>query len=143
MKNLLKKFKSEKGATGADVIISSAMILLTITVVSILYVNTSLQTRNIKRTAGATRIATNIAENIQALSYEDFVYSYDGIAVAEEYKGEIYRKIEGSNSNRIFDTKIPTGYTFYIKAEPVYGSHTYEKEQFDLVRDIEIVVAYK
>lgn len=144
MKNFLKKLKSEKGATGVDVIMASAMILVTITVVSILYVNTSLQTRNIKRTAGATRIATNVAENIQALSYEDFIYSYNGIALTEEYKGESYRKVEGSSSNyKIFNTKIPTGYTFYIKADEVYGSHLDKKEQFDLVRDVEIVVVYK
>ena len=144
MKNFFKKLKSEKGATGVDVVVAAAMILMTITVVSILYVNTSLQSRNITRTAGATRIATNIAENIQALSYEEFVYSYNGIAVTEEYKGEEYRMIQGSDSNyKIFDTKIPTGYNFYIRANEVYGSHLDKKEQFDLVRDIEIVLTYK
>lgn len=144
MKIFLKKLKSEKGATGIDVVMAAAMILITITVVSILYVNTSLQSRNIKRTAGATRIATNIAENIQALSYEEFISSYNGIAITDTYNGVDYRKVEGSQSNfKIFDTKIPTGYTFYIKADPVYGSHTNPKEQFDLVRDIEIVLTYK
>ena len=105
MKNFFKKLKSEKGATGVDVVVAAAMILMTITVVSILYVNTSLQSRNITRTAGATRIATNIAENIQALSYEEFVYSYNGIAVTEEYKGEEYRMIQGSDSNYKFLTQ--------------------------------------
>lgn len=144
MRNLLKKLKSQKGATGIDVVMASAMIMITIAVVSILYVNTSLQTRNIKRTAGATRLATNIAENIQALSYEEFISAYNGIATTEKYKEVDYRKVESVNSDRtIFSTKLPKGYAFYIKAEPVYGSHLDPKEQFDLVRDIDIIVTYK
>lgn len=144
MKDFLKKLKSGRGAVGVDVLTSSAMILITVTIVSILYVNISLQTRNIQRTAGATRIATNILENIQSMSYEEFTTLYDGIMVTDIYNGETYHKVEGTETNyKVFGTKIPVGYAFYIKAENVYGSHTIPTEQFDLVRDIDIVVTYK
>ena len=47
MRNLLRKLKSERGATGIDVVMASAMIMITIAIVSILYVYTSLQKRNL------------------------------------------------------------------------------------------------
>lgn len=144
MKNFFKSLKSEKGVTGIDVVMASAMIMVTITVVSILYVNTSLQTRNIKRTAGATRIATNIAENIQALTYEQFVKAYKGLSEIEMRGDTEYRKIESVDSDQVaFSTKIPKGYVIYIYAPEVYGSHEGNpKEQFDLVRAIDIIVQY-
>lgn len=134
MRNFFKRLKSEKGATGTDVLISATMIVVTIGIVSMLYVNTSIQSRNITRTAGATRIATNLIENIDAMSYIDFVNQF-GANTKLEY---------GANSeNNVFNTKIPNGYSAVIEATPVYGSHTLPSEQFDLVRQVKITISYK
>ena len=138
MRNFLKKLKSEKGATGTDVIVSATMIVITISIVSMLYVNISIQSRNITRTAGATRIATNLIENIDAMSYADFVKVFDGVTDNTlEYE---------NTEERPFSTKIPNGYKATIEATPVYGSHGLsdkQDEQFDLVRQVNITVEYK
>lgn len=144
MEELFKKMKSQKGASGIDVIMSAAMIVITMTVVTMLYVNISLQSRNVTRTAGATRMATNIAENIRQISYEEFINAYDGIPDTETINLKTYRRFDGSASNRtIYDTKIPTGYTLYINADKEFGSHTAPEEQFDLVRSVDIIIRYK
>lgn len=154
--------KAQKGATGIDIVISIATIVLTVAVVSMIYVNTTLQSRNVARTAGATRIATNILENIEKISYEDFISEYDDtekgwvlIDSENEKYSEYpnYKSISktGDSTPTIFNTKIPKGYTIYMKCEPTYGSY-YDSEnpndpdnlanQFDLVRDIKLIITY-
>jgi len=133
MKKLLNKLKSQKGATGTDVLISAAMIVLSIGIVSMMYVNTSVQSRNITRTAGATRIATNLIENIDAMSYDDFLNAYGATSPVTK---------EGSASQSFFNTSIPAGFTVEVKADKVFGSHTTQSEQFDLVRQVEVKVSY-
>ena len=138
MEKLLKKLKSERGATGTDVLISATLIVLSIVIVSMLYVNTSLESRNITRTAGATRIATNIIENINAISYDEFLTTFATYTGSDT---ETILQLIG-NGNSVFGTKIPTGFTVDINANPVYGSTTNTSKQFDLVRKIEIIVKY-
>ena len=58
--NLLKNFKNEKGATGADIVVALSIIVLTVSVISMVYINLTNGSKNVNRTAGATRIATNI-----------------------------------------------------------------------------------
>lgn len=156
--------KAQKGATGIDIVISIATIVLTVAVVSMIYVNTTLQSRNVARTAGATRIATNILENIEKISYEDFISEYDDtekgwvlINSENEKYSEYpnYKSISKTDENTtpiVFNTKIPKGYTVYLKGDPTYGSY-FDPEnpgdpekldnQFDLVRDIKLVITYK
>lgn len=133
MKKLLKKLKSQKGATGTDVLIAAAMIVLAVGIVSMLYVNTSIQSKNITRTSGATRIATNLIENIDAMSYEELLSALPG-------SNEI--NVDKNTDTTIFNTKIPTGFAVTIKAPLVYGSHTVAQEKFDLVRQVEVLVSY-
>ena len=138
MEKLLKKLKNERGATGTDVLISATIIVLSIVIVSMLYVNTSLESRNVTRTAGATRIATNIIESINTLSYDEFLttfttYTGNDTATTLQLIGD---------GNSVFGTKIPTGFNVNIAASPVYGSTTSTSKQFDLVRKIDVVVKY-
>lgn len=133
MREMLKKLKSQKGATGTDVLIAVAMIVLAVGIVSMLYVNTSMQSRNITRTSGATRIATNLIENIDAMSYDELLTTLAG-------SNEV--TVDKNTEAKIFNTKIPTGFAITITATPVYGSHTVAQEQFDLVRQVEVVVSY-
>ena len=142
-----KKLKSQRGANAADIIIAVTIIVLTMTIVSMIYVNTTFESRNITRTAGATRIATNILENIEKLSYSDFVTNYNteisGLTreTATEYAN--YYLVNGGADGKAFSTKIPNGYKLYIKADPNYGSHVNNDEQFDIVRDVNIIIAFK
>jgi hypothetical protein len=138
MEKFLIKLKSQRGATGTDVLIAASMIIMTVVVVSMLYVNTSIGSRNITRTAGATRIATNIMENIQEMSYEEFIVEFNNNVSAGDTGINIAKETELT----IFGTKIPKGYNLVMSADNVYGSHTEEKEQFDLVRQVTITVKY-
>ena len=144
--NLSKKLKNEKGATAADIVIAASIIILTIVAVSMIYVNITLGTRKATRTAGATRIATNILENIEQYSYDEFIKEFekeiDGITRETVVEYLDYYLLDGGEDNKFFSTKIPNGYKLYIKADPNYGSHTDTKEQFDLVREINIIVAF-
>lgn len=133
MEKFLKKLKSQKGATGTDVLIAAAMIVLSVGIVSMLYVNTSIQSKNITRTSGATRIATNLIENIDVLSYDDFLAVLGGAT-------EI--TVDKDTETTVFSTKIPKGFAVKITANPVYGSHTEAKEQFDIVRAVDVKVSY-
>lgn len=148
-------FRSQRGATGSDIIVSVTLIILAVSIVSMIYVNTTLQSRNVTRTAGATRIATNILENIEKMTYEEFVNEYNSSTVGwvlidedNEYKG--YKSINKtlSSSPTVFGTKIPNGYTLYLSAEPNYGSYANSEEaeklknQFDLVREIKLAITY-
>lgn len=133
MKKFLKKLKSQNGVTGADVLIAATMIVLSVGIVSMLYVNTSIQSKNITRTSGATRIATNLIENIDVLSYDEFLTALGGAT-------EI--TVDKDTETTVFSTKIPKGFEVKITANPVYGSHTLTKEQFDIVRAVDVKVSY-
>ena len=135
-------FRSQKGATGADVMIAATVIMIVIGIVSMIYVNTTLQSRNVTRTAGATRIATNILENIEKISYDEFATTYNSVKGATIPSIDTYTSYP-TLSGTVFNTKIPNGYTVYLYGEPNYGSHTSALEQFDLTRDIKLVVTYK
>ena len=138
------KLKGQKGATGADIIISITIIVIVVTIASMIYVNTTLQGRNVNRTAGATRIATNIMENIEKMSYNDFVAEYikDPPTWTSVTEGD-YANYKSATETTVFNTKIPKGYTVYLYGEPNYGSHENDSEKFDLVRDIKLSVTYK
>ena len=69
--NFLQKLKNEKGATGADIVVALSIIVLTVAVISMIYVNVNNDSKNVNRTAGATRIATNILENINIMLYDE------------------------------------------------------------------------
>ena len=68
--NLFKKFKSQKGITGADVAIAVSIITIAVCAVTMIYVNLDLNQKMVTRTAGATRIATNIIEGIDSTDYD-------------------------------------------------------------------------
>ena len=139
--------KSQKGATGADIIISITVIVMTVSIVSMIYVNTTLQGRNINRTAGATRIATNIIENINKMTYVDFVTEYNGAnwSVVGESPNQDFYGYKTNVQDTVLNTKIPQGYTVYLIAENKYGSNLNsrpQKQRYDLIRDIKVIVFY-
>lgn len=144
MQMFFKNIKSQKGITGAEIVISATMIVITLVVVAMIYVNTTLESRNVTRTAGATRIATNILENIEKISYTEFVNQYNAVNANKQTNGQYinYYLMKSDDNVKLFSTTIPKGYNVYIKSEPNYGSHTQLKEQFDLVRDINLIIEF-
>lgn len=144
----LQKFKSQKGATGADIVVALSIIVLTIGTVSLIYVNVSKGSKNVNRTAGATRIATNILEYIDSISYDEFNSGLNisanvdkGISVSDA-SGKKTIIIEGAKTGdeRLFSTKIPKGYTVELIAENIYSDRA---EKADLIKEITVNVKFK
>lgn len=146
----LSKFKSQKGATGVDIVVSITVIAITIAVVTAIYTNVDLTSKRVQRTAGATRIATSILEQIDKMYYEKFLDEINrlhSIAASEEYVDSIIGKDEfiiypkkTALDVRIFNTKIPKGYTVNIYLENNYGDDTNIK--YDMVRKVNIEVKF-
>ena len=149
-----KKLNSEKGVTGVDIVVSITMIIVTISVVMAIYVNINNTSRNVTRTAGATRIATNILEQIEIMYYEELQDKLQEMASdtanviftrndAElvTYNGEYV--IDGkkvSSTYKLFNTRVPTGYTVVLNISNVFGAK--ETSKFDIIKKIDISVKY-
>ncbi len=140
MKKFLQKLKSNKAATGADIVVALSVLTIAMAVVSVIFVNMQGMNKQVNRTAGATRIATNIMENMRAsvnantftqtgnddgyTSIENTIAdSKQNVKVAVNHKIEkiiengriIVRHDNGQISTRdgnsIFNTTIPNGYS--------------------------------
>ena len=150
------KLNSEKGVTGVDIVVSVTMIVITIAVVMAIFVNISSTSREVNRTSGATRMVTNVLENIELMYYEDFL-DYLGQLTHKTYNGSehIYTAVDPAISDyngtylipgeyfaseKFFDTKIPNGYTLKVVVSNVYGET--EPSKFDLVRKVNVSVLF-
>jgi len=126
------KLKNKKGITGTDVAAGITLIVLTVGIVTSIYINTLKKSKDTIRYANAVRIATNIMENIQQKPYE--------YVTAICYDNDLHvttRKVSGGENTKIFGTKIPNGYEVTLTAKRA-GSLRY-----DVARDITISVKYK
>lgn len=147
--NFFSKLKSEKGATGVDIVVSITVIVVTVAIVTAIYTNVDLTSKRVQRTAGATRIATNIVEQIEKMYYEEFldqIASMKNSAAIEASAATPYITYDAGNelftiipkrtsdAIKIFNTKIPKGYTVSISLEKDY--------EFDMVRKINIEVKF-
>lgn len=140
---IFSKLKSEKGATGVDIVVSISVIAVTIAVVIAIYTNVDLTSKRVQRTAGATRIATSIVEQIEKMYYEDFLSKINDM---KEYSPDSDEKFVISSKNvsgdvRIFNTKIPKGYTVEISLENDYGKDS-DEYKFDMVKKVNIEVKF-
>ncbi len=159
----LQKFKSQKGATGADIVVALSIIVLTVGTVSLIYVNVTKGSRKVNRTAGATRIATNILENIDGMSYDQFLRTITNSNDANTNGGIIGIKTDDANgvSNgvvngagtitvngakngtiKIFSTKVPKGYTVELTIANKYSDDD-TLPKFDLMKEISVNVKFK
>ena len=120
-KQIKEKLKNQKGLAPADVLIALLMILTSIGIIGMVYLNMNVITRMTNAKAGATRIATNIIENVKG-SYYDRVQDFNSSQ-------------EGAEQS-IFDTKIPKGYKVDIKTEE------FEADTNNLAKKVTINVMY-
>lgn len=109
--NIFKKLKNRKGLTGADVAAAMTVIVLTVGIATAIYVNSVNKSRDNMRYAGAVRIATSIIENIQKKPYE---YLTNSCPSSNSNKLEQ----KGSKTAKVFDTKVPNGFSVTIIANP-------------------------
>lgn len=140
IKQLLKKLNNQKGITGADIVIALLIIVTTLTVIGMVYINLFMNGKQADRKAGATRIATNILENMDKLFYEQIdttlkQLSDTGIATKTD---ETYI-ISGGDDIKVFQTKIPKGYTLEISIEKPENQ---ANEEYDFVKKITVQVKY-
>lgn len=148
-----KKLNSEKGITGVDIVVAVTMIALTISVVMSIFINTNNTARKVTRTSGATRMATNILEQIEIMYYEEFVEELSEL-VGKSYVR--YEKLDGDwlyngkyiisgkgipSGKRIFNTRIPNGYNLILDVYNEYGSA--DPSKFDLVKRVKVSVEFK
>lgn len=134
-KQLANQLNSQKGLTAADVVIALLMIITAVSVISMVYVNLVINSREVDRKTGATRIATNIIENMSQSYYNQLTENLTGDGVTKS--GETTYIIE---KDKIFNTTIPKGYQVKIQLENSYGD---QAVQYDLVKKATVTVIYK
>lgn len=147
--NLLTNLKNEKGATGADIVVALSIIVLTVSVISMVYINLTNGSKNVNRTAGATRIATNILENIDKMSYTQYNETLNAFATNDSkgwtVTGDANTKtiiLEGKKTGieKIFDTKIPKGYKVELTSQSINAGDSLPK--YDLIKKINVKVTF-
>lgn len=154
-----KKLNSEKGITGVDIVVAITMIVLTISVVMAIFININDTARRVTRTSGATRIATNILEQIEIMYYgefEEYLLSLDGKAGVTytktkdlpdrtetfDWDGNGKYVIVGKEfvTEKLFNTRIPTGYTVTLEVFNLYG--TTDSSKYNLVKEVKVNVSF-
>ena len=124
---MINKLKSQKGLTGADVLISLLIILTSISTIGMIFLNVKSISRLTDAKTGATRIATNILENINA-SYYDEIQNFDSTA-------------EGAQQS-IFNTKIPSRYAVQVIVEKPQDKLGNDVDE-DIVKKVTLNVKHK
>lgn len=129
-KQLVHKLNSQKGITGADVVIALLIILTSLGVIAMLYVNLVIGSREVSRKTGATRIATNLIENISQ-------FFYDEIEDTLQINGNT-NKIDNTYhilTDEIFNTTIPQGYQVEMELQ--------NSGELDIMKKITVTVKFK
>ncbi len=113
------------------------IILLTVGVIAMLYVNLSLSSVEITRKAGATRMATNILESMNKTYYSELETKLNLLADKGDATkvGDTYT-IVGTDTSKVLDTSIPKGYTCEISFERPNAS-------YDVVKKVNVKIQYK
>ncbi len=124
---LSKKVRENKGFTGTDVAAAVAIVVVTMAVVAGIYINLVNKSKDNLRYSAATRIATQIMENVQRYCYDEVVYR-------GEVGPEILRKNFSYTNGSIFDVKVPKGYSAEVKLS--------DAKEIDIIRDVTVIVKY-
>jgi len=156
---------SQKGITGIDIVLSMAVIVITVGTIVAIYTNIDLTSKSINRTASATRIATTMIEQINKKTYAEFVEEIGNeldttddtiIGKIEAIRAEIGTNAISNWSKptadeliltiagketleyKFFNVNIPRGYTVTLDIKNAGNGLVV----FDLVREIDIKVEY-
>lgn len=113
----IKKLSNQKGITGVDIVIAITIISITTIAILALYVNIIVGSKKVTRTSAATRIATSILENIDAMYYAEVEQELDrlskksGVETGNYSQSATYDLVIKSNlQETIFNTRLNSGY---------------------------------
>lgn len=138
----INQLNSQSGMTAADALMGLLIIIITIGVIAMVYTNLVIGGRGVDRKTGATRIATNLLENIEMLFYEEIEPQLEELSNNNgpvSHVGNTYIINDTSESQEgttVFNTKIPAGYTVEISLENPQNS------TIDLVKKVTVKVRY-
>lgn len=135
------QWNNQKGITAADVLIGLLIIMTTFGVIAMIYVNFVIGTKGMDRKTGATRIATNILENMNMIYYDDIENSLqDFVNKGVLIKNDNSYSVQEDSSVKVFETTIPKGYALQITLENGYEPQ--DKLQLDLLKKVSVKVEY-
>ena len=116
-KEMINQLNNQKGISASDVLIALLIILTSLGVIAMVYANLTITSRGVDRKTGATRIATNLLENMQTTFYDKIETTLENL-VKEGLvtkQNETYTITGSQEPTSVFSTKIPNGYTVKIK----------------------------
>lgn len=134
LKNLFKRFRKEdKGITGTDIAVSIMIIVVTMVVVTTIYINVNNKVKENIRYSNGVRIATQIVENIQLKNFDYLVNT----CTSSNTENVFYTNASGGSGVKLFGVNIPTGYFATITTKRVSNT------DIDIIRDVTVEVNYK
>lgn len=140
-KTMVLQLNNEKGITAADALIAILIIMTAIGVIAMVYSNLVIGSRGIDRKTGATRIATNLVENINGTFYDEIesTLRQSSNSGSVDIGADNTYIINGTNISQegttVFNTTIPAGYIVRITIKNV--------GDLDLLKEVKIKVEYK
>lgn len=137
-KQIMNQLNSQKGITAADAIIGLLIILTSLGVIAMIYSNLVIGSREIDRTTGATRIATNLLEHMEMVYYDQIEFELKSLADTGKISvnNNIYSISGSQEGTTVFLTTIPAGYTVNITLQNL------EKDSYDLIKEVMVEVKY-
>ena len=126
-RNILKKFHSQKGITGTDVAVAIIIISATIGVITGIYINVTNGSKENIRYSAATKIVTQVAENIEAMSYDE-------LSSATTF--ELDSNTDEGVERKVLGVTIPKGYSIKV-TESDFTS------DLDIIKEYNIEVSYR
>lgn len=145
-KKFCNQLKNQKGITAADITISLLIILVSVSVIGMVYTNLVITSSGVDRKAEATRIATNIIENISSLYYDSIEDELDNESEDFAIKtvsgnSTIYSITNGTGNETLFGITIPNSYETTITFSNVYASED-AVTGHDLVKKVTVEIKY-
>ena len=135
-KQLTYQLNNQKGITGADIMIAMLIILTTVGVIAMIYVNLNISSKEIDRKTAATRIATNVLENLSLVYYDEMETNLKTLTdTAIATKVDNTYTIVGGKDVKVFETKVPAGYKLILEFEQ-------KDMDYDLLKKVNVKVEY-
>lgn len=136
----MKKFLEEKGVVSLEILFSIIIILGIIFLGIILCVKINAETKRINQNAEASRIATNILENMNSKTYSEFEEYISELSMVGMTKKIVdkaqYISVSGDYvQDKFFNTEIPKGYDVEVNI----GT---SGENFNESSEVEILIKY-
>lgn len=150
----LNILKNQKGITGIDIVIAITIIMTSTIAILAIYVNVVGGSKKATRNSAATRIATGILENIDAMYYADVEQELDRIKKEKNIVNEddpySFSFIANLSNETVFNTKIQSGYKVELDSTEITSSTDKGFSEDDgaiwdcpLVLQVKVTVSYE